>query len=223
MKKVILALALLFAGTCFAHAQEINELPMYGAKQKTPDQVKADNDFVAWAVRQFGTREKASDDAVRRGFQFLAKADWRMAMKRFNQAWLLLPDKPEVIWGFGAALSYQGKFEESESYFQKALVLVPNNGHLLTDFGFLYQFWATKGTKDKTQRTKRLDRSIELFDQASRLEPSYDRSYFDLAVSLFFKQDYKGAWEKISEAEKLGGKSIDQKFISDLSKKMPRP
>src|SRR5713226_973434 len=167
MEKVILALALLFAVTSCCQAQEINELPMYGGKQKTSDQIKADNDFVAWAVKQFGSREKAADDATRRGFQFLSKSDWRMAMKRFNQAWLLSPDKPEVIWGLGAALSYQGKFQESETYFQKALALAPNNGHLLTDFGFLYQFWATKGTKDKTQKTKRLDRSINLFDQAA--------------------------------------------------------
>jgi tetratricopeptide (TPR) repeat protein len=223
MKKVILSLAVLFAVTCFSHAQEINELPMYGGKQKTADEIRADSVFVAWAVKAFGSREKAADDAVRRGFRSLSKADWRMAMKRFNQAWLLSPDKPEVMWGFGAALSYQGKFEESEASFQKALVVAPKNGHLLTDFGFLYQFWATKGTKDKTQKAQRLDRSVGLFDQAAHLEPSYDRIYFDWAVSLFFKQDYKGAWQKISEAEKHGGKSIDQKFIADLTKKMPRP
>lgn len=64
---------------------------------------------------------------------------------------------------------------------------------------------------------------MELFDQASRLESNYDRIYFNWAISLFFKQDYKGAWEKISDAERLGGKSIDQRFIHDLKKKMPRP
>jgi hypothetical protein len=40
---------------------------------------------------------------------------------------------------------------------------------------------------------------------------------------LFFQKDYAGAWKKISEAEKLGGKTIDKKFIADLKKKMRRP
>jgi len=196
---------------------------MYGGIKKTPEMIRADSEFVDYMVRTFGSRDKAADDAIRRGFEFLAKADWRMAMKRFNQAWLLSPDKPEVAWGFGAALSYEGKFEDSEKYFQQAMALAPNNGKLLTDFGFLYQFWATRGTKDKTEKLKRLDRSIELFANAARLEPTYERTYFDWAVALYFKNDYAGAWQKINEAEHLGGKSIDQKFVADLTKKMPRP
>ena len=82
---------------------------------------------------------------------------------------------------------------------------------------------STKGTKDEADKQKRLDHSIELFEQAARFEPTYDRVYFDWAVSLFFKKDYAGAWKQIIEAERLGGKSIDQKFIADLTNKMPRP
>jgi tetratricopeptide (TPR) repeat protein len=223
MNKAILLLAFLLLPSALSYSQELNERPMYGGIQKTPEMNRIDQKFIDGMVQTFGSRDNAADDAIRRGFDFLAKADWRMAMKRFNQAWLLSPDRPEVVWGFGAALSYEGKFEESESYFQKAAALAPNNGRLLTDFGFLYQFWATRGTKDKIDKQKRLDHSIELFEQAARFEPTYDRVYFDWAVSLFLKKDYAGAWRQIIEAERLGGKSIDQKFIADLTKKMPRP
>jgi tetratricopeptide (TPR) repeat protein len=223
MKKTIFLLLLLLLTTSVVRSQELNERPMYGGIKKTPEMVRIDNEFVDYMVRTFGSRDKAADDAIRRGFEFLANADWRMAMKRFNQAWLLSPDRPELIWGFGAALSYEGKFEESESYFQKAISAAPNNARLITDFGFLYQFWATRGTKDKTEKLKRLERSIELYGQAARLEPSYERIYFDWAVSLYFNADYAGAWRKINEAEKLGGKSIDRKFVADLTKKMRRP
>ena len=223
MKRAILLLAFLLLPNAVSYSQELNERPMYGGIKKTPEMNRIDQKFIDGMVQTFGSRDKAADDAIRRGFVFLAKADWRMAMKRFNQAWLLSPDRPEVVWGFGAALSYEGKFEESEGYFQKAAALAPNNGRLLTDFGFLYQFWATRGTKDKTDKQKRLDHSIELFEQAARIEPTYDRVYFDWAVSLFFKKDYAGAWKQILAAERLGGKSIDQKFIADLTKKMPRP
>ncbi len=101
---------------------------MYGGIKKTPEMIRTDNEFVDYMVRTFGSHDKAADDALQRGFAFLAKANWRMAIKRFNQAWLLSPDKPEVTWGFGAALSYEGKFEESEKYFQKAVTLAPSNG-----------------------------------------------------------------------------------------------
>ena len=223
MKRLLLVVAFLLVTTPLNYSQELNEIPKYGGIKKTPEMVRIDNEFIDYMVKHFGSRDTAADDAIRRGFAFLAKADWRMAMKRFNQAWLLSPDKPEVPWGFGAALSYEGKFEDAEKYFQEAVTLAPKNGRLLTDFGFLYQFWATKGTKDKAERETRLNHSIELFEQAAQLEPTFERTYFDWAVSLFFKKDYLGAWKKINEAEKLGGKTIDQKFIADLTKNMPRP
>ena len=224
MKRAILIVAVVLLAPSFVYSQLFdNEIPKYGGLKRTPEQAKADQKFIDSMVQRFGTRDRAADDAIRRGFAFLAQADWRMATKRFNQAWLLSPDKPEVPWGFGAALSYKGDFEESEKYFQEAVALAPKNGKLLADYGFLYQFWATRGTKDRTKRETRLSRSIELFQQAAELEPAHERTYFSWAVSLFFKKDYPGAWEKISEAEKLGGKTIDQKFLADLTKKMPRP
>lgn len=223
MKKLILIIALFFGATITSYAQDLNEIPMYGGKPKTPDLIQVDKNFVDYIFKKFGSREAGSDEAIRVGFQYLARDDWRTAMKRFNQAWLLTPDKAEVFWGFGSALSYQGKFEESVKYFTKAMELSPKNGRLLADYGFMYQFWATKRTKDKNERLVRLNKSVELFEQASRIEPSYERTFFNWAVSLYFKQDYKGAWEKLVEAEKLGGKSVEQKFIKDLAKKMPRP
>lgn len=224
MKRAILIVAVVLLAPSFVYSQLYdNEIPKYGGIPRTPQQAESDQKFIEFMVQRLGTRDKAADEAIRRGFAFLAQSDWRMAMKRFNQAWLLSPDKPEVPWGFAAALSYKGDFEESEKYFQEAVTLAPKNGKLLADFGFLYQFWATRGTKDKTTRETRISRSIELFQQAAELEPTYERTYFNWAVSLFFKKDYPGAWQKISEAEKLGGKTIDQKFISDLTKKMRRP
>jgi tetratricopeptide (TPR) repeat protein len=196
---------------------------MYGGIPPTPTEAKADQELIDYEVKKLGSREAGARDAVRLGFKYLAQSDWRTAIKRFNQAWLINGESAEVFWGFGAALSYEGKFPESEIYFQKASALTPENGRLLIDYGFMYQFWATRGTKDKTAKQKYLDKSIELFQHGSSLEPSYERAYFDWAVSLFFKKDYSGAWEKIKQAEKLGGKSIDAKFLKDLTGKMPKP
>lgn len=223
MRKLILVAAFVLITLYPCYAQERNELPMYGNIPATPEQAKADKELIDYIIKRLGSREAGAKDAVRVGFKYLERNDWRTAMKRFNQAWLLNGESAEVFWGFGAALTYQGKFADSEKSFLKATALTPNNGRMINDFGFMYQFWATKGTKNKVERARYLDKSIEMFERAGRLEPSYERTYFNWAVSLFFKQDYKGAWEKIKEAEKLGGKSVDQKFIRDLTKKMPEP
>ena len=207
----------------YAYAQARNEIPMYGGIPPNKVEAEADATLIEWTVQKFGSREAGAKNAIRLGFRYLENGDWSTAMKRFNQAWLLGGETSETDWGFAAALSYQGKFTEAEKFFLKARERDGKNARLLTDFGFMYQFWATKGRVDKQVKAEYLDKSIELFDQASQVDPAFDRIYFNWAVSLYFKKDYSGAWNKIAQAEKHGGKSIEQKFLKDLTKKMPRP
>lgn len=220
---IIIALFILISCSSTVQEQNINEIPMYGGKPKSPELLKADQEFIGRVIKESGSREAAFRASITQGFQHLNKGDWRTAMKRFNQAWLLSPDRAEVHWGFGAAISHQGKFEESVKYFAKACELDSRNGRLLNDFGFMYQFWATKGAKSEDEKIKHLDKSIELFKQAIELQPNFDHIYANWAMSLYYKQDYKGAWEKLKGAEKLGGQSIDQRFVKELTEKMPRP
>jgi tetratricopeptide (TPR) repeat protein len=225
MKKTIafvpLLILLLVPG--YVYAQARNEIPMYGGIPPNKREAQADATLIEWTIKQFGSREEGAKNAIRLGFQYLEKGDWSTAMKRFNQAWLLGGETAETNWGFAAALSYQGKFVDAEKFFLKARERDGKNARLLTDFGFMYQFWATKGDVNKQAKAEYLDKSIELFDQASQVDAAFDRIYFNWAVSLYFKKDYAGAWKKIAEAEKLGGKSIEEKFLKDLTRKMPRP
>jgi len=216
-------LLLLLVIPAYVYGQARNERPMYGGIPPNKVEAEADQKLIDWTIEKFGSREKGAENAIRRGFKYLANGDWSTAMKRFNQAWLLNGETAETNWGWGAALSYQGAFSESEKYFVKARELDGKNARLLTDFGFLYQFWATKGDVDKQQKAAYLDKSIALFEEAIQLDATFDRPHFDWAVSLYFKKDYAGAWQQIFQAEKLGGQSIEQKFVKDLTKKMPRP
>ena len=222
MNKTVALLILLLIPTCI-YGQARNEIPMYGGIPPNKAEADADATLIQWTIDKFGSREEGAKNAIRLGFKYLERGDWSTAMKRFNQSWLLGGETAETNWGFAAALSYQGKFVDAEKFFLKARALDDKNARLLTDFGFLYQFWATKGDVDKQLKAQYLDKSIELFDQASQVDPAIDRIYFNWAVSLYFKKDYAGAWKKIADAEKLGGKSIEQKFLKDLAKKMPRP
>lgn len=200
-----------------------NEMPMYGGKPKSADQIKVDQDFISSAIKTTGSREAAFKAAIGSGFQSMQTFDWRTAMKRFNQAWLLMPDRAEVFWGFGAAISHQGKFEESLQYFTKAAELDPRNARMLNDFGFMYQFWASVRSQYETDKISRLKKSIELFERAAAIDPAKAHIQANWAASLYLMQDYKGAWERVKQAEQLGGHAIDPKLIRDLTEKMARP
>jgi tetratricopeptide (TPR) repeat protein len=168
----------------------LNEMPMYGGKPKSVDQIKLDQDFISNAIKTTGSREAAFKAAIGSGFQYMQKFDWRTAMKRFNQAWLLMPDRAEVFWGFGAAISHQGKFEESLQYFTKADELDPRNARMLNDFGFMYQFWASVRSQYEADKISRLKKSIELFERAAAIDPANAHIQANWAGSLYYMQNY---------------------------------
>lgn len=224
VKTLVIILMMTLSVTCYAQNKiPPNELPMYGGIKKTPMMLEADQKFIDSTVKQFGSREAASRQIMIGGWKYVRENNCKSAMKRFNQAWLLTPVSSDVLWGFGATLGCEGKYEESISYFSKADQISPNNGRLLTDFGRVYQQYAIRASKSKGAAFKRLDKSIDLFKKAGKLEPRYFHVYQNWAISLYFKGDYKGAWEKIEKAEKLDKQSIDTAFVRELSKAMPRP
>lgn len=232
MKKLFVIItflmAMLYGTSCvsYVHGQNktpMNELPMYGNKTKPPEMLKADREFIDGMVKQFGSRKKASAQACKVAWQYIEKQDWSTATKRLNQAWLLNPENAHVFWGYGVVMASRGKYEEGIKYFTKADKLEPGNGRLICDYGFLYQIYGIRGSETRKEAEPRLDRAIDLYRKASLAKPDYDRTYFNWAVSLYYKEDFRGAWSKIKEAEKYGGGSISQEFIKDLTKKMPRP
>jgi tetratricopeptide (TPR) repeat protein len=216
---LILSLLIVSSGA----AQSINELPMYGEKPKSPEVLKADQKFIKEATEKAGSREKAAEIAIRRGWQYIEQHDPKMAIRRLNQAWLLTPNNGHVYWGFAAAVGQQGNLDESIRFFDKAITLLPNNARLICDFGFTYIWKGQSVNKSPTDADIYYSRAISFFKNASTIEPKYERIYSNWAIVLFLKQDYKGAWQKVKQAESLGGKTIDKTFVDDLSRKMKRP
>ncbi|MBD3330286.1 tetratricopeptide repeat protein [Candidatus Peregrinibacteria bacterium] len=99
---------------------DISLMPMYGEVEKTPEQKKSDEEFIDAVVKAAGSREKAATDAIARGKDFLQKGDLEMAMRRFNQAWLLDSNNPDVYVGFGDVLKKQGNDEGAAEMYSKA-------------------------------------------------------------------------------------------------------
>jgi hypothetical protein len=89
----------------------IDQVPMYGGmdRNSVPELKTGDEKLITDTTRQYGTREKASAAFVGTGFAYYQRDDLTNAMRRFNQAWLLDPNNPEVYAGFGSVLHDKGK------------------------------------------------------------------------------------------------------------------
>ena len=90
-----------------------NTLPMYGGLDvvKTPFQLELDKKFIQNGIQIAGSREKACQDVIRWAWEFVNQGALLTAMRRFNQAWLLDPNNPEVYKGFATVLRKQGNVE----------------------------------------------------------------------------------------------------------------
>ena len=115
MNQRVLASAVALIVACFsAVGQEptlIDQVPMYGGMDRSqyPELKAADEKLTEDASKHFGSREKAAAAWIEQGFRFYQQDRLDMAMRRFNQAWLLDPNNAEVYAGFAAVLHDQGK------------------------------------------------------------------------------------------------------------------
>lgn len=93
----------------------MDEVPMYAGidRSQISELRTADEKFISDITAQFGSRAKASSIWVNQGFRFYQQDNLGMAMRRFNQAWLLNPENPKVYAGFGTVLHDQGKYCEA--------------------------------------------------------------------------------------------------------------
>jgi tetratricopeptide (TPR) repeat protein len=96
----------------------INERPRYGGLTKTAAHLEADEQFIAQALRKYGTAQAAMQAHVNFGWHYLATDHAPTAIKRFNQAWLLDSTAADVYYGFSAYLQQQGQTEEAERFVQ---------------------------------------------------------------------------------------------------------
>lgn len=226
----VLSSALLFAG-CLAtsHANQqtrIDEVPMYGGMDRTkyPELQAGDEKFISDVTQHFGSREKASSVWVEQGFRFYQQDNLGMAMRRFNQAWLLNPSNPEVYAGFGSVLHDQGKNCEAMQMMERALALNPPT------FQGIYPDAARGITlcavSDKTlspeAKTALLARSEALYKKAEEIEPNKRYVYGSWATAYYWRGQYSEAWDMVSKERAAGGKPSEQ-FLNLLREKMPEP
>lgn len=212
---------------CFAavvvQADSPELLPQYGGKPRTVEEQRADKIMVGEAIATHASRDGARDMFLQDAFARARAGDGDGAMRAANKAWLVDPESYRVRWGFAVALGTQGKYTESVRFFRKAEKDAGSDGEFFCDYGlslFRETLLAKLAGDEQVKRFKEVER---IYLQSHALHPSSDCALAGLSVLAFARGDAKAAWGYVADAERLGGKSLDPRFIKELEARMPRP
>jgi Tfp pilus assembly protein PilF len=103
------------------YAAPSKEQPFFGFADKTAAQREEDDKFVKALVQAAGTREKALDEVVKRGWRALGSGKYPEAALRFNQAYLVAPEQSAVYHGLAAIAQIRfGDLDYAEELFRIA-------------------------------------------------------------------------------------------------------
>lgn len=219
--KVLILAVLVSVGLAVSTSHAADSLqPKYGGEPRTPGQEAADRKFLAEMDAHFkGDRRKAAQEATKRGWAFLRQGNVPDAMRRFNQAWLLDNTSGSALWGMAAVQGTRGKLDESLALLREA------EGSMAGDVDFQADYARTIGMLGAQTRNKPLvEDALSRFARVHARAPEHTLNLQNWAIILFYIGDYAGAWQKIKLAEATPQRQhLDPRFLSDLSRSMPRP
>jgi len=119
-----------------------NNSPRFGNIKKSQTYIDSDNQFIAEVMKQFGTRQAAAKKSVELGWNYLQRGDDVMAMKRFNQAWILDSTLVDTYWGFGAIMGMRNQLEQSIYFMKRYYDSDPQNERIMVDLSISYLRYA---------------------------------------------------------------------------------
>lgn len=201
----------------------IDQAPMYGGvdRESIPQLDAADATLVEGTTKVFGTREKASAAFVDRGFTLYKQDDLAGAMRRFNQAWLLNPDNPQVYWGFASVLHDRGKYCQAMEMIEKSLGygtyiqgLYPDAARIITICS------ASDPDLSAERKRERFQESDELYRQALIKDAGKGYVYASWATAYYWRGQFADSWRMVAKAREAGGE-LPKPFLSLLRLKMP--
>lgn len=180
---------------------------------------------------EFKTRREASDHLINLGFQYYYRQDFKTAMYRFNQAFLLDSNNTDIFWGYGAIYMAFGQYELAKTQYHTGLAIDPTNTHLLTDLAtyFMEQYYliaqmpANDLVKDpKTLAIDQMDSAIHYLAMSYHLDQKDVNTVYKLSICYWNIEDCANAWKFYDLAVALGGRPITKEYTGDLEKRCKR-
>lgn len=203
-----------------------DEAPMYagGNRSEVAALRAGDEQEAAQAMTAFGSAGAASQARVEQGYRLFREQQPGLAMRRFNQAWLLNPDNPEVYAGFALILENQRKVCQAMSMMDRAISLNPPAFRgIHADAG---RIAARCAAEDKTlppeARIAATTRSDEWYRKGEAVEPDKGYLYASWATAYYWRGQYGEAWTMVHKSLAAGG-SPDAAFVRMLRARMPEP
>jgi tetratricopeptide (TPR) repeat protein len=202
-------------------------LPMYGQPEiaRPEDLKKTDEAFIRDATFRFGSRGAASRALSDQGWANVRKGMLDVAMRRFNEAWLLNPKNYQAFWGFGAVLSEQGKLTAAIEQLETARELIDDPKQkvlLLCDIGTVHSVYGVRLPAERQlDRAQHFVVANNRFAESLEIDPNSPRSWRDWAISLYEQKRYSEAWLKAKRAMELKAQPFPANFLESLKQKVP--
>jgi Tfp pilus assembly protein PilF len=167
----------------------VNEQPFYGFVDKSTAMRDADERFLTGIVQLTGSREKAFKETTLRGWRALITGNSSEAARRFNEAFLLLPEESEVYHGLAAVVQTRfNDVEFAEELFKIARKQPNPLKNLNADYGRLLMI------------AKRPRDAQPVLEQAVIDNPDFGDAWSNLAFARFQNGDRVAACAAANEA-----------------------
>ena len=199
---------LLYLFTTQAHPQlPAGEMPMYGSAGKTRKLTERDAAFIASIEKAGKTRQAVAKDVIRQAWEAYGQTDYKSAIRKFNQAWLLDPENGDAYHGFALISTVRDKDAvEAEKFFRMAVAKPGVSATAYVSYGrFL---WIVE----------RLDESLAQLQKALAVSPTAHDARLHIARVYYKKKDYGKACEWARGA-KANNDDLPPDFLEDMCKK----
>jgi tetratricopeptide (TPR) repeat protein len=208
-------------------------LPRCGHLPKSEQEILTDSAYIkqVMAQPQFKTRREASNHVINLGFQYYYRPDFKTAMYRFNQAYLLDSTNTDIFWGYGAIYMALGQYDLAKQQYLLGLAIDSNNTHLMTDLGtyFMEQYALIEQMpkndmiKDpKEQAKKYMDSALYYLNKSNSINSKDVNTAYKLSICYWNITDCPNAWKYYDVAMALGGDPVTKEYRKDLNKRCKR-
>ena len=182
----------------------LNQLPMYGSGNKSRFEKEADAQLLKSIEQQGLSKKEGAKNLARRGWYFFAQRDFKTAMARFNQAWLLDPENGDVYHGFAVISSEkQSPTKEVEKLFLLSVSKPQVDATAFVDYG---RFLRTE---------KRFDEALTQLNKALELSASVRNARANISFVYYLKNDFAKAcdWAKKAKDNK---DELEKGYLEDM-------
>lgn len=192
--------------------------PMMGGGQRSEQELREDQRFIELAVKGSGSRELAALQLTQMGWDAYRAQNFKLALSRFNQAWLIDPNNGESYWAFGLMNGLEERTNETIDLLKKAVELVPQSpkkARLFCDLAYAYSIQGDP-VEPAAAREVIYTQAEACYQQAEALDPNLALAQSQWAMLQFKREKYRDAWERARRARALGGEGLDPEFVKVL-------